>query len=203
MMRPGARSSSVENVLASRAGLRVQMSITPLPTLIVLGGRGERGHRHHRVAHQPAVGLPHRGEALLLGVPDEIDPVADRVRVLQVQRNGDGAVGHGRRCWPWVRELSSSAARHRAHQRRSNSRVACSAALARTSSRSTRVGRPSRSSTSPSAATTSSARMPGRERDVPRRVDVVVAPRHAIILARPGRTGSPHAATPMRCPATP
>ena len=36
MMRPGARSSSVENVLASRAGLRVQMSMTPLPTLIVL-----------------------------------------------------------------------------------------------------------------------------------------------------------------------
>ena len=31
---PGARSSSVENVLASRAALRVQMSITPDPTLI-------------------------------------------------------------------------------------------------------------------------------------------------------------------------
>ena len=33
-MRPGARSSSVENVEASRAGLRVQQSTTPLPTLI-------------------------------------------------------------------------------------------------------------------------------------------------------------------------
>ena len=35
-MRPGARSSSVENVLARRAGLRVQMSMTPEPTLIRL-----------------------------------------------------------------------------------------------------------------------------------------------------------------------
>ena len=33
-MRPGARSSSVENVLARRAVLRVQMSMTPEPTLI-------------------------------------------------------------------------------------------------------------------------------------------------------------------------
>ena len=35
MMRPGARSSRVENIDASRAGLRVQMSITPEPILIV------------------------------------------------------------------------------------------------------------------------------------------------------------------------
>ena len=35
MMRPGARSSSVENIDASRAALRDQMSITPEPTLIV------------------------------------------------------------------------------------------------------------------------------------------------------------------------
>jgi hypothetical protein len=34
-MRPGARSSSVENRDASRAGLRVQMSITPDPTAMV------------------------------------------------------------------------------------------------------------------------------------------------------------------------
>jgi len=34
MIRPGARSSSVENVEARRAGLRVQQSTTPLPTLI-------------------------------------------------------------------------------------------------------------------------------------------------------------------------
>ena len=33
-MRPGARSSSVENVLARRAALRVQMSMTPEPTRI-------------------------------------------------------------------------------------------------------------------------------------------------------------------------
>ena len=33
-IRSGARSSSVENVLASRAALRVQMSMTPEPTLI-------------------------------------------------------------------------------------------------------------------------------------------------------------------------
>ena len=33
-MRPGARSSSVENVLARRAALRVQMSMTPEPILI-------------------------------------------------------------------------------------------------------------------------------------------------------------------------
>ncbi len=32
MMRPGARSSRVENELARRAGLRVQMSMTPDPT---------------------------------------------------------------------------------------------------------------------------------------------------------------------------
>ena len=35
MTRPGARSSSVENVDASRAGLRVQQSTTPEPILIV------------------------------------------------------------------------------------------------------------------------------------------------------------------------
>ena len=87
-MRPGARSSSVENVLARRAGLRVQQSITPEPILIRLGRRGERGHRHDRVAHQPAVGLPHRVEALRLGVLDELDPLADRVGILQVQRDG-------------------------------------------------------------------------------------------------------------------
>ena len=34
MIRPGARSSSVENVLARRAGLRVQMSTTPDPMRI-------------------------------------------------------------------------------------------------------------------------------------------------------------------------
>ena len=34
MIRPGARSSSVENVAASRAGLRVQQSTTPEPILI-------------------------------------------------------------------------------------------------------------------------------------------------------------------------
>ena len=34
-MRPGARSSRVENVAASRAGFRVHMSSTPLPTLMV------------------------------------------------------------------------------------------------------------------------------------------------------------------------
>ena len=35
MIRPGARSSSVENVEASRAGLRVQQSTTPEPILMV------------------------------------------------------------------------------------------------------------------------------------------------------------------------
>ena len=34
MMRPGARSSSVENVAANRAGLRLQQSATPEPILI-------------------------------------------------------------------------------------------------------------------------------------------------------------------------
>ena len=33
-IRPGARSSSVENRDASRAGLRVQQSMTPEPTLM-------------------------------------------------------------------------------------------------------------------------------------------------------------------------
>ena len=36
IMRPGARSSRVENIDARRAGLRVQMSITPDPILIVV-----------------------------------------------------------------------------------------------------------------------------------------------------------------------
>ncbi len=35
MTRPGARSSSVLNVAASRAGLRLQQSTTPEPTLMV------------------------------------------------------------------------------------------------------------------------------------------------------------------------
>ena len=34
MTRPGARSSSVENVAARRAGLRLQQSTTPEPTLM-------------------------------------------------------------------------------------------------------------------------------------------------------------------------
>jgi hypothetical protein len=34
MIRPGARSSRVENVAASSAGLRVQLFTTPLPTVI-------------------------------------------------------------------------------------------------------------------------------------------------------------------------
>jgi multidrug transporter EmrE-like cation transporter len=64
--------------------------------------------------------------------------------------------------------------------RRAWRRAACSAALARTSSRSTRVGRPASRSTSPSHRRPLDAGA-RRERDVPRRVDVVVAPRHRVV----------------------
>ena len=58
-----------------------------------------------------------------------------------------------------ARRLSGRAARRRHSW--ANSRCACSAALARTSSRSTRVGRPSRSTSSPVSRVTSRARIPG------------------------------------------
>ena len=55
--------------------------------LDALGRGAERGQRHGRLAHQPALGLPHRLEAGGLGGLRVAHAVADRVRVLQVERD--------------------------------------------------------------------------------------------------------------------
>jgi hypothetical protein len=88
MTRPGARSSSVENVLASRAGLRVQMSMTPLPTLIrsVVAAKAAIGTTASRTRRLSACQTA--SNPCCLGVADELDAFADGVGVLQVQRDG-------------------------------------------------------------------------------------------------------------------
>ena len=87
LIRPGARSSSVEKVAASSPTLRVQLLTTPEPTAIRDGDRGVGGHRHGRLADEPALGLPDGLEAALLGELHVPHPVADRVLVLQVERD--------------------------------------------------------------------------------------------------------------------
>jgi hypothetical protein len=77
MIRPGARSSSVARPAIDH----------PRADLDAIGRRSERRHRHDGVTHQSAVGLPDGLEALGLGVAHELDPLADVVGVLQVQRN--------------------------------------------------------------------------------------------------------------------
>ena len=84
-MRPGARSSNVENVAASRAGLRVHMSSTPLPTLIrsVEAAKAAMGTVASRTSRESAC---HTGlEPLLLGVLHVLDGLGHRVGVLQVE----------------------------------------------------------------------------------------------------------------------
>ena len=73
-MRPGARSSSVENVLARRAALRVQMSMTPEPTLIrsvaaANAAIGTTASRTRRLSACHTASKPGR-----LGLPDEPMP---------------------------------------------------------------------------------------------------------------------------------
>ena len=87
LTRPGARSSRVENVAASSPTLRVQVLTTPEPIPIRRGDGGVGGHRHGRLADEPALGLPDRLEAALLGELRVLHPVADRVLVLQVERD--------------------------------------------------------------------------------------------------------------------
>ena len=48
---------------ARNAGLRTHMLTTPEPSLMRSVDRAERGERHRRLAHEPALGLPHRLEA--------------------------------------------------------------------------------------------------------------------------------------------
>ena len=90
-MRPGARSSSVENVLARRAALRVQMSMTPEPILIrsvaaanaAIGTTASRTRRLSacHTASNPAASARRTSSM----------PVADVVGVLQVQRDREGS----------------------------------------------------------------------------------------------------------------
>ena len=84
-MRPGARSSSVENVAASRPTLRVQLLTTPEPSRDALGDRGVGGHRHRGLADEAALRLPHRFEAARLGDLRVVHAVADRMLVLQIE----------------------------------------------------------------------------------------------------------------------
>ena len=111
--RPGARSSSVENVAARNAGLRTHMLTTPEPSLMRSVTAPNAASGIGRLAHEPALGLPHRLEARGLGVLRVAHAVADRVRVLEVER--DAA--------PSVRAPPSAR----------NRRAACSAARARIS----------------------------------------------------------------------
>ena len=68
MIRPGARSSSVEKVEANRAGFLVQQSTTPEPILIVsvVAANADMGISASRTSRESAcqIGV----EALLLGV---------------------------------------------------------------------------------------------------------------------------------------
>ena len=86
-IRSGARSSSVENVLASRAALRVQMSMTPEPTLIrsvaaANAAIGTTASRTSRLSACQTASKPAASARL-----HELDALTDVVGVLQVQRD--------------------------------------------------------------------------------------------------------------------
>ena len=85
--RPGARSSSVENVAASRPTFRVQLLTTPEPTLIRSVTAAKAAIGHGRLPDQPALRLPHGLEPVLLRVLHVLHALPDGVLVLQVHRD--------------------------------------------------------------------------------------------------------------------
>jgi hypothetical protein len=64
------------------------------PDADAVGAGGEGRHRHDGIAHEPAVGLPDRGESLRLGLAGVLQALPDPVGVLQIE--GDGVVRHHR-----------------------------------------------------------------------------------------------------------
>ena len=132
------------------------------PDLDPLAGGREGGHGDAALPHQPAVGLPHRVEA----------PLPRRSGRTPWRRAAGGRpAGTGRRVSPRLRPSRGAAhdvaaASTRRHSR-ANRRAACSAALARTSSGSTRVATPPASTFSPPTVTSSGPHA-GREGDPPR-----------------------------------
>ena len=89
-MRPGARSSSVENVLARRAALRVQMSMTPEPTLMrsVVAAKAAIGTTASRTSRLSACHTASKPLASARCARSR--SLAHVVRVLEVE--GDGIV---------------------------------------------------------------------------------------------------------------
>ena len=76
-IRPGARSSSVENVLASRAALRVQTSMTPEPTLIrsvpaAKAAIGTTASRTRRLSACQTASKPHASARLVSSMPSRM-----------------------------------------------------------------------------------------------------------------------------------
>ena len=87
-MRPGARSSSVENVLARRAALRVQMSMTPEPMRMrsvaaANAAIGTTASRTRRLSACHTAAKPSASARRTSSMP-----LAHVVGVLQVQRDG-------------------------------------------------------------------------------------------------------------------
>src|SRR5207302_1609050 len=117
------------------------------------GDGGERGERHRRLPYQPALGLPHRLEAALLGVADVVHPVPDGVLVLQVQRHPPGT-GHGHATHPPSGLNGCGPSRSSRSHSRAVSRAACAAICPA----STRVGLPSAITSSPATATSLTCR---------------------------------------------
>ena len=187
-MRPGARSSSVENVLARRAGVAGPDVDDARADLDPLGGRGERRHRHDGVADEPAVGLPHGVEPGRLGL-------LGRARCPRGCRGRPAGTAR-----PGSRQPSGMIAQAGATV--SGPAISSSAPGALIAHRAVRAGEQAGGllgGVGPDLVDVDAGRAPvgdehlavagddvdrpdpGRERHVPRRVDVVVAPRHAVV----------------------
>ena len=98
--RPGARSSKVENVDASSAGLRVQLFTTPEPTLIrsVTARNAAIGTVASRTSRLSACQMAWKPSGLC--VTGDLHALPDGVRVLQIdgdlRAHGDTSVSVGR-----------------------------------------------------------------------------------------------------------
>ena len=184
----GARSSSVEKVRGQPRRIARPAVDHPEPILMRSVGRETRPSARSTHA-QDAVAATRRRSPVPRN-SERIPSRRDRVGILQVQRNPSaGCPSSVIRCafHGFASEVVSAA----------NRRDACSAALARTSDRSTRVGVPSRNTTSPSMRDVGAAH-PGVERHMPRRVGVVVVPAHAIVTSL-GHEEYPSSSHDQRC----
>ena len=67
--------------------LRVQLLMTPDPTLNLFGHGREGRHRHDRIAHQPRLSLPDGFKAAAFGILRQLHALAQIVGILQINGN--------------------------------------------------------------------------------------------------------------------